>query len=52
MVQFGRWRDSFSSMLYTHTEHALSTDEYPNLIIIMGNDETRFVTHNLDLELG
>ena len=52
MVQFGRWRDSFSSMLYTHIEHALSTDEYPNLIIMMDNDETRFATHNLDLELG
>lgn len=37
MVQFGTWRDSFSSMLYTHIEHALSTNEYPSLIIIMDN---------------
>ena len=26
MVQFGRWRDSFSSMLYTPIEHARSSN--------------------------
>ena len=27
MVQFGRWRDSFSSMLYTPIEDALTTND-------------------------